>query len=320
MKLLLVLITLFSTVVFAKPLVQVEISKVHGLVSFVHSLGGLPYSVKSYKKIYLKKYPNKNFSKLHKNLSKIYRTKIYNLIKKKSTFARSIKDLQERILREKSSISKAELREYFRYLKSYEASYHELIYDDSLAKLQSVKLKIEALMIKTNYDKLIQRAAFFYGVKKEDIPTLYLSLYPITQGNNTLAFMLDNVESIGVLVHKKKLNLEWLLSATIFHEIVHTFYKQNYDEIKQHLYRNKFIKYKQQKVFNESLATAFGAGWAFYQLTHLQSNGRWYNNKVYDKTAKKIYPLLSKYMKNSRKMDNEFVKKVQVIYKKNLKI
>jgi hypothetical protein len=81
------------------------------------------------------------------------------------------------------------------------------------------------------------------------------------------------------------------------------------------LYKNHFVKYKEQSTFNESIATSFGAGWAFHEMTGLQSNGSWYNNRVYDEMAKKVYPMLSSYVNKSKEIDNEFVRKCYEIYK-----
>lgn len=318
-KLLLIFTLALNTLLFSSNIVDIKISKIHGLVSFVYSLSDLKYSVKSYKKIYLQHYDAKSLDKPRLVVRKIYQAKIYNyksetslyhVIKEESVFVSSVSELEKNILKYKTSLTTDEIRSYFSYLKHFLPIYETLIYNDSLTKLQDVKSKIQTIMTNSNYDSLINQAASFYGVRAEDVPKIYLSLYPITQGNRTLAFMLGDVESIGVLVNRKKLNLFWLLSATIFHEIAHTLYKQNFDEIKQLLYRNKLAKYKDQKTFNESLATAFGAGWAFYRLTRLQSNGSWYNNNTYDKTAKYIYPMLSEYMIKRKKIDNNFVRKI----------
>lgn len=313
----------FHSFLFSSEIIEIKISKLHGLVSFVHALADLPYSVKAYKKIYLEKENTEELERLTFVLAKVYKAKIYayqqdkslyHAIQRESAFINSIDALEERFSHYKVSLSQEILQEYFLFLRKFSILYEDLIYRDSIKKLEDVKVKLQKIMLDKNYDALIYQVAYFYGLPKSEIRTIYLSLYPIPHGDNTLAFMLGDVESIGVLVHKKKLNLEWLLSATIFHEIVHTFYQQNYDEIKKLLYANQFIKYADQKVFNESLATAFGAGWAFYKLTALQSNGRWYNNPIYNQTAKKIYPLLSFYMDNNKRIDNAFVQNMQKIY------
>lgn len=318
-KLFLLLFIACHTLLFSSNIVEVKISKIHGLTSFVQSLSGVGQTVKSYKSIYLEHYDANDLDTLKSIVEKVYLAKIYeyknetnlyNVIKQQSSFINTVEELEEHVLKYKTSLSIAEIKSYFTFLERYLPIYEKLVFNDSITKLEDVKLRLEKFMATQNYDALIYKSANFYGVQNEDVAKITLSLYPITQGDSTLAFMLGNVESIGILVYRDKLNLQWLLSATIFHEIAHTFYKQNYDYIKQFLYKNNFKKYNEQTIFNESLATAFGAGWVFYELTSTQSNGRWYNNKTYDETAKSIYPLLSQYIKYGKKIDNEFVKKV----------
>jgi len=308
------LLFLYNITLFSSEIVHVKISKIHGLVSFAHSLSNLPYNVKSYKTLYLKHYPKSSLTEIKNNTQKIYNTKVYNYIKQQSSFSLSITELQKRVLGDARFQNTKDINNYFLSLKNIMPRYEELIYDDSLKKLTEIKKQIKLLLLQTNYNHLIIRAAKFYGVKETDIPPVYLSLTPITQGKTTTAYMLGNVESIGILINKQRLNLPWLLSATLFHEIMHLFYKQNYNEIKDLLYQNNFVTYQNQKVFNESLATAFGAGWAFYKLTRKQSNGMWYNNQLYDKTAKSIYMMLSRYMQADKKLDDSFIQKMYENY------
>lgn len=324
MKIFILLFFVFYSFVYSSDLLQVRISKIHGLITFVHSLSGQGHIVKSYKSIYENNIKNEEIKEFTEIVKKVYSAKIYgykneiylyNVIKEQSTFVTNLSQLQKIIAQYKTSISDLELDKYYTILKNKLPIYEKLIYNDSLLKLQARKQELEVLIRKSDFEQLIYSAAHFYGVANKDIKTIYLSLYPITQGRSTMAFMLGNVESIGVLVNKKKLNLHWLLSATVFHEIVHTFYKQNYENIKKILYENNFIKYKEQIIFNESVATAFGAGWAFYKLTGLQSNGSWYNNATYDSIAKKIYPVISQYINDSKEIDNDFVKRCYAIYK-----
>ena len=330
MKKILLFILLLISFANASDYVEIKINKLHGLISFTESLVSTTYSLKSFKKTYNEKYQKdtqaqKKLSKYKTLYEKVKVSRIYNykktvnlykMIKIESTFAKSLEELREMVFMHKTAIDKDKLREYFKLLKYFLPIYDELIWKKNYKKLISKAADIKELMIKSKYDLLIKRAARFYGLKSTQIETIYLSLYPIPSGNNTLAFMLGDVESIGVLTNKKKSNVMWLLSATVFHEIVHVFYDKQKKKIASYFknYKRKSTK-KVEKIFNESMATSIGAGWAFYKVSNgLVANGAWYNNKEYNRFAKIIYPTVSEYLDNNKTMDREFFSKIINLY------
>lgn len=326
----LLLLLFVSVNTFATQFVEIKISKLHGLISFSESLMKTAYSLKSFQNIYDDNYKDhklsseqlsqmSNYYKAMKN-KRVYGYKnssnIYNMIKIESAFAQTLNELKEFTLSHRLAVNKKIVENYFESLSYFLPIYEKLIWNPNFKKLTQKSQAIEELMVKTDYDNMIIKAAKFYGVKKGEIDKVYLSLYPIPSGNKTLAFMLGNVESIGVLVNKPKSNISWLLSATIFHEIAHTLYAKKEKKI-DNFFSNSHHEStnKVKKIFNESVATAIGAGWAFFQVSGgLQSNGRWYNNKEYDRYAKIIYPTISKYITKNRTIDQKFINTIINLY------
>ena len=114
---------------------------------------------------------------------------------------------------------------------------------------------------------------------------------------------MKNLETVGVLVNRKQ-NLRWLMSATILREISHTIYFKS-----QILNKSFNIKEKKKKLLIiEGFATAVGAGWGYNKLTSKDPKKLiWYNNKSYDRFAKKIYPKLKIYLDKNKKIDKKFI-------------
>ncbi len=315
---------------FASEYVEIKISKLHGLISFSESIMKTHYSLKSFQNIYIQKYGNNKLSQeklfgLTKSYdyiktARVYEYKkninFYNMIKIESVVAENLDELKKISISYRNSVDEGSVNTYFEMLKYFLPIYEELIWNSNEQKLKLKGEEIKKAMDSADYDQLIVKAANFYGVKKNNIDKIYLALYPIPDGDKTLAFMLGNVESIGVLVNKPKSNITWLLSATIFHEIAHTIYDKNKEQIMSYFQNNKHASTQKVKnIFNESTATAIGAGWAFYEVSGgLHSNGKWYNNEEYDTFAKKIYPLVTKYISEKKSIDQSFIDSIVELY------
>jgi hypothetical protein len=160
-----------------------------------------------------------------------------------------------------------------------------------------------------HFNKLVDQILYFYGVKAKDVGVMNIAFYPISYGHRINAYSIGNVETIGIFVGRGQ-NLNWMLSATILHELEHTIYRKS-KFVKKH-----FLSIKDKKLnrtINEVFATAIGAGWGYKKLTNRYPTRHWYANKVYDTNAKKLYPIVSKYLNNGKRIDNDIVKFIHKI-------
>ena len=218
----------------------------------------------------------------------------------------TLEEFENNILKYPTSIKKNSLKKYFIYLKKILPIYEKLIWNKDYKKLVYKKNEITKLMKKYNYNDIIKSVALFYDVDIKKIGIIDVALYPISYGNNVNAYRIKNLETIGVLVNKKQ-NLRWLLSATILHEISHTFYFNS-----KIVKRDFNIKNKKKKLLLiEGFATSIGAGWGYKKLTGKLSNSKWYNNKQYDKFAKTIFIDVEYYLNKNRKLDKNLIKRVK---------
>ncbi len=263
------------------------------------------------KQIYLKKYKNDigAFISLHNRVSK---SRIYKYPKTKSLLEalyieslkyNTLKEFKSNILRYKTTLKQKDLNKYFKYLFKLLPRYEKIIWNKTYKKIHYKKKKLEKMMKDSSFNDLIIQVALFYGVKKKDIPQMDIAFYPISYGNNINAYSIKHIETIGIFPNKPQ-SLSWLLSATILHEISHTIYRNS------KIIKNNFLNIKNKErntTINEVFATAMGAGWGYNKITNKIAKKPWYNNKTYDKYAKKIYPKLKRYLDNDKIIDKAFI-------------
>lgn len=299
----------------ASELLRLHVNKNHGLLTFVESLCDVRYSSKAVKRYYNLKSANTNSNDLQKlkNLHyTISKSAIYNHKKTRSLlealYLDSIKfnsfaNFKNHIFKYRASINKKILNDYFGYIEKYKKSYEKIIWNKNLKKLQRVREKLKLLIQKHNLDQMIKQIAKFYKIPLDQIGEFNLALYSIPLGKNINAYRIKNLETIGVLTHKKQ-NLNWLLTATILHEVSHTLYFKS-DFIKKHFMNNQTNS--QKTLFQEVFATAIGAGWGYENITGKTTLTPWYNNKHYDNLSRKIFSKLKEYLDSSKQIDKEFI-------------
>lgn len=294
-----------------------HVNQTHSLIAFVESLSDVKYASKIPKEIYLADYKNdeefiNKLKAIHKKLNKkaIYKHKktksLLEAIYIESLKSKNLNQLKTKIFAYKTSMKKNELEKYFHYLNQLLPKYEKSIWVKEYDKLISKKNEIMQLMNKHNYDRLIQKVAHFYHVDSEKMDKIDIAFYPIPSGDNVNAYRIKNLETVGVLVNKNQ-NLQWLLSATILHEISHTIYSKS-QIVKQNF--NIKNRHKRSNIV-ESMATSIGAGWGYEQISGKLATIKWYNNKTYDKLAKIIYPTLKIYLDNDKKLDKNLIKYVK---------
>ncbi len=298
-------------------MVKLHINKNHALLTFAESLSGKIYVSKAPKEIYLKKYANDidKFVKLHKKVSEatIYRyvstRSLLEALYFESLKYQNFNDFRGSIYKYKTTLTKAEIKKYFKYLEKLLFRYEKLIWNKTYKKLLFLKKELKNVMIKENFNSLIVKVANFYGVKVKDLDMIDVAFYPISYGQQINAYSIKNTETIGIFTNEKQ-SYNWILTAIILHEIAHTIYA------KSEFVKNNFLKLNnetRETTINEILATVVGAGWGYKQLSKEYAHKPWYSNRIYDRGAKKLYPKIIKYFNSNKKIDKEFA-----IYMKEL--
>lgn len=294
----------------ANELIRLHVSKNHTFITFIESISDAHYVSKVPKSIYLSKYKNdiSNFVELHKRISKSTIKKhpnTRNLLKAfyfESLKYKTFKELEKKIKSYDVGINRKELDKYFKYLNKLYPRFEKILWKKTYKGVLYRKNKLKKLMKSKNYNNMIKKVLKFYDVKADEIGVMDVAFYPISYGSNINAYSMGNIESIGIFVGRSQ-NLNWMLSATILHELAHSIYR------KSKFIKTNFLNIKDKKrnrTINEVMATAIGAGWGYNTLTKKYPLRLWYNNKDYDKYGKMIYPKVKEYINNERVIDKEF--------------
>ena len=269
----------------------------------------MKYVSKIPRQIYLINYKNDTakFTLLHKRISKatIYK---YNSTKSlldalyiESLKYTSLKDFKLKMLGYKTSLKKVEFEKYFKYLSKILPIYEKLIWDTTYKKMEDKKLRIEKSMKISDFNSLIKKIAFFYGVNKKEIGLINIAFYPLSFGNRINIYTNDNIKTIGMFIRRKH-NLSWLLGSMILHDISNTIYS------KSKIMNDKLLNTKKDTIIKEVLSVAISSGWGYNKISNKYAKRPWSKNKEYDKYARIIYPKLKLYLNNNKVIDKEFIK------------
>lgn len=312
-KIFIILLLFIFSFLHGSQFTKIHVNKNHGLITFMESLSDIKYVSNTPKKIFYQNYHLDNrllkTIKIHK---KITRSRIYNHPKTQNMieafYLESINynDFQsffDHMMSYKSDLKRYELEHYFSTLSGLAPVYDQLIWQEQYNALIDKKHKLEKIMEDTDYDGLIKSIAKFYNIDENNIDPMDIALYPLPRKSGYKAFSIKTIESIG-LDAKRRTNLKWLLSATILHEISHTIYYKS-SLVEKHFIKNqsKILK----NLYTETFATAIGAGWGYEKLSGKITYIPWYNNKDYDKNAKKIFPMIKKYLEKGKTMDKNLI-------------
>jgi hypothetical protein len=309
-KTIFLFVFIFLSTINAKDLIKLHVNKNLAFITFIESISGASYVSEVPKRIYLSKYKNdiEKFVKLHQKISKkrIYKhPKTKNFLEAiyiESLNSKSFKTFESNIRSFKVGIKDKYLKKYFWYLNKLYPRFEKVLWSKTKKGLVYRKNKLEKLMKDKKFNIMIEKILKFYDVKSDEIGIMDIAFYPISYGNNINAYSIGNIETIGIFIGKSQ-NLNWMLSATILHELAHSIYRKS-----KFIQRN-FLNIKDKTrntTINEIFATAIGAGWGYNQLTNKYATKQWYNNKIYNKFAKKIYPKLKKYINSGKKIDKKF--------------
>jgi hypothetical protein len=339
-KLVIILLSLYSVQVIAQhKLIDLKLSKMHGLYTFYEALTDKPHSVKLLKDIFtgssvFNSKKRNDIEKLIKDLKEFSafsdiqyksntltgkresRRSLDQVVKIQSAYATDLTDWKSRTI---GLVSIDQHKMFFDLMKDLLKLYEPQIWIKSLPKLKEYKNQLEAVMRQARSSYLFNKIVKFYNGNWSLKTPFVVALSPIPAiKGNTTAESLGIVESVTVLIHSKKYKDKF---GVIIHEMAHSIYQSQTDDFKLKLEkvfkdsRSPFASLTYQYL-DETLATAIGNGYAYQAAAKKVDKGEWYNNNYINGFAKAIYPLVKKYLKNERQIDRAFINQAIELFEK----
>jgi hypothetical protein len=149
----------------------------------------------------------------------------------------------------------------------------------------------------------------FYGSAWDGSIPMNMYFYPLPNARGFTATVFFNN---GISAIPSTLTDYNALLSVMFHEMFHILYDEQPLAFK--LQMNEWQKANPSKashyafaLVNESLATALGNGYVSGQLRGKLNEGNWYNRKYISEMAKKVYPLVTRYIEAGKPMDKAFI-------------
>lgn len=310
-------------------------NEIHGLVNFVETVSGHPHRSPSLKEFFAKSKYNtpetgKKLDEFRQLESDIDQTiefpgypvdrhvgiNVSQLFLIRSAYSKSLKDFQERTV---GLVPMSLQSRYFRLLSYFLPIYRDLVWGPTHKKLAHHILVMKELGKKTAVSDMFNRAKTFYRSDWPEQAEFRLTMVPIpgnkgsARSESLLAF-----ESISVLVdnedHAQKFSV-------IFHELCHSLFESQPKEFQKTFEqfftgsKSRYARYAYH-LMNEGLATALGNGWAYKRATGKMNEGSWYDHRYIDQYSKALYPIVEKYVKNSKPIDEAFVAQAIEIFAK----
>ena len=212
--------------------------------------------------------------------------------------------------------------------------YRKIYYSNKSKKEVNKLLKyLKKIDIQTK--KFFELEKIFYN-SKINIPEIKIFIFPLFKDKKVIKYLKENhgystkSQSLStiqvveaVLPFDKKIS--WY--GVVLHEIAHFCYGSS-DLIPKFLLKMK----KDDKMYgdfasqylNEALATAIGNGYVMTQMNTstgsvtVKKNGKsWYNDKIIDKYAHAIYPIIKKMLDNKKSLNLSQTKEFVKIFKEN---
>jgi len=197
--------------------------------------------------------------------------------------------------------------------------YNELIYNPNKEKFETQLEEIRKYSETQQIEKYFETGLLFYNSGWDKSVPFEIAFYPLpnSEGFTAQAFCNNFVSAIQTDLGSYK-----DLFSVMLHETYHIIYDEQSLEVKMAIDSNftqsksKCSNYAYQ-LMNEVLATALGNGYVYEKLDGQLDAGDWYNKKYINLMAKKIYPLVIKYIDQKKPMDKSFIDNYIKIYEEN---
>ncbi|OSY87308.1 hypothetical protein WH52_11700 [Tenacibaculum holothuriorum] len=223
----------------------------------------------------------------------------------------------------KHSVSLFPLRDHqklFDILKTIEPIYDQLFWKKNLPVIQQKITELKAYAEKHNLNKLYNAMTKFYNSSWESDLPLIISVIPYPEKTGFTATPQGNIIVSGLPLDMDYFEVYF---GVMLHEIAHILYAEQEKSFQFELekwFLNSPSKYKTfaYNWINETLATAVGNGWVYEKLKGELDPLDWYNDIYINTFSKAIYPMVKDYLERNKKIDEDFINKAILAYKKVL--
>jgi hypothetical protein len=239
-----------------------------------------------------------------------------SLLKKKLIDSQSIAEFKVSAM---GIIPNETLFELVSILAEFTPVYQEVIYQPNKEKFEQQLANLKNLIVSTNMTSYFNVGIKFYNSSWDNSVPFVFVFYPLPGSRGYRATAYSNIAESPLPTSLTDYNL---LLSLMFHEIFHilydaeplTFQKDREQWRASNPSRSSHYAFT---LLNESLATALGNGYVYAKLNGKENAGNWYGRKYISMMAKKIYPLVKKYVESGRPIDKEFLDNYVKIYDDN---
>lgn len=209
-------------------------------------------------------------------------------------------------------------------LVSFTPVYNELIYKPNQIKFEANLKAFSNFLNSQKTNLFFERGLQFYqSVWDKSIP-FELVFYPLPSDDGFTAGAFNNYLISAFPINYDNQNDYTVLLGIMMHEGFHILYDEQPLQVKKNIqfYFNEnpstFSQYA-YLLFNEVLATAIGNGFIYEEIKGKHYTEEWYFFPYINQMAKKIYPIVQKYLKENRAIDKAFIDAYVQVYEHNFK-
>ncbi len=237
------------------------------------------------------------------------------------------RDLLKKYLLETNSLQKFKLRllgllpnktitDLVEYISIFTPVYNEIIYNPNKQQFEKQLVEIARYAEEHHIQDFFEIGISFYNATWDNSIPFEIAFYPLpnSQSFTAQAFYNNFISAI-----QTNLNDYSDLFSVMLHETFHIIYNEQSLELKNTI--DSYFKESPSKnsnyarfLLNEALATALGNGYVYEKLNGKTDTNDWYYHKYIDQMARKMYPLVTRYIDQRKPIDKNFIDSYIRIY------
>ncbi|MFY7652994.1 MAG: hypothetical protein ACOVQE_09830 [Chitinophagaceae bacterium] len=229
-----------------------------------------------------------------------------SLLKKNLVMTNAIAEFKERSI---GIITNKDLATLTRILNAFAPIYEQLIFLPNQAAFNNQLDELKAYSKQKNIAQYFTKGLQLYESSWDSAINCEMIFYPLPPSESFSAEAFYNISVSALPVN-------FTDYATLLSVMLHELYHIQFDEQPLNtklLIENTFDKNRHKGsryaalLLNEALATAAANGFVYEQLTGKPDSSDWYFFPYINQMAKKIYPLVKKYIANNKTIDSNFI-------------
>jgi len=239
-----------------------------------------------------------------------------NILKKNLIETTNLRDFK---LRSIGIVPNITLNELTEMISVFTPIYNELIYNPNKVQFQKQLMEISKYSIEHKIEDFFEIGLLFYNSSWDNSIPFEIAFYPLP---NSEGFTAQALYNNFIMAIQTNLNDYKDLFSVMLHETFHIIYNEQSLEVKNDIF--KYFKENKSKnsnyslqIMNEVLATALGNGYVYEKIDGKTDLNDWYANKYINLLARKIYPLVTDYIRQKKPIDKIFIDNYIQIYDDN---